>query len=275
MLKIGDFSQMGQVSVRMLRHYDDMGLLKPAQIDPFTGYRYYAVDQLARLNRILALKDLGLSLEQIALLLERDLPPDYFRKLLEAKHQEIARQITEEQARLARVAARLRQIEQEGAALPYEVVLKQVEPCHIAAIRQVVPHVHDMATVRCTMYQQLYHTLAQHHLEPGQPEMALYHNAEYSDENIDMTAAVTLSSLPHTPLPILQTLPAVETMASVVHHGSMWDVPQAIMALYRWIGENGYSSAGAYREIHLFWRELEEPDFEHIALELQVPILLI
>ena len=57
MFKIGDFSKLGQVSVRMLRHYDQLGLLKPGQIDKFTGYRYYAVEQLVRLNRILFFKD--------------------------------------------------------------------------------------------------------------------------------------------------------------------------------------------------------------------------
>ena len=69
MLKIGDFSKLGQVSVRMLRHYDQLGLLNPDQIDKFTGYRYYAVEQLARLNRILFFKDLGFSLQQIKELL--------------------------------------------------------------------------------------------------------------------------------------------------------------------------------------------------------------
>jgi DNA-binding transcriptional MerR regulator len=66
MIKIGDFSKLSQATVKALRLYDEMGLLKPARVDNFTGYRYYSADQLPRLNRILALKDLGFSLEQIA-----------------------------------------------------------------------------------------------------------------------------------------------------------------------------------------------------------------
>ncbi len=61
MLKIGDFSKLSRVSVQALRHYDEMNLLKPAQVDTFTGYRYYSASQLPRFNRILALKDLGFS----------------------------------------------------------------------------------------------------------------------------------------------------------------------------------------------------------------------
>jgi len=65
MLKIGDFARLGQVSVRMLRNYDELGLLTPAHIDQWTSYRSYTADQLARLNRIVALKGLGFSLEAV------------------------------------------------------------------------------------------------------------------------------------------------------------------------------------------------------------------
>ena len=65
MFKIGEFSKLSRVSVKALRHYDDMGLLRPAQVDRFTSYRYYALEQLPRLHRILGLKELGFSLEQI------------------------------------------------------------------------------------------------------------------------------------------------------------------------------------------------------------------
>ncbi|HRE27216.1 MAG TPA: MerR family transcriptional regulator, partial [Anaerolineales bacterium] len=65
MIRIGDFSKLSQVTVKALRLYDEMGLLKPVVVDTFTSYRYYEFNQLPRLYRILALKDLGLSLEEI------------------------------------------------------------------------------------------------------------------------------------------------------------------------------------------------------------------
>ena len=64
MVSIGEFARLGGVSVRTLRHYDEIGLLRPAQVDPVTGYRGYLASQLGQLNRILALKELGLSLTQ-------------------------------------------------------------------------------------------------------------------------------------------------------------------------------------------------------------------
>lgn len=69
MFKIGEFSKMTQVSARMLRHYDKLGLLQPNVVDRFTGYRYYTLEQIPQLNRLLALKDLGFSLNEIAHLL--------------------------------------------------------------------------------------------------------------------------------------------------------------------------------------------------------------
>ena len=137
MIKIGDFSKLAHVSVKTLHHYGDMGLLKPAHIDRFSGYRYYALEQLSALNRILALKDLGLSLEQVAQLLHEDVSPAEMRGMLRLKQMELATQVEEEQARLKRVEQRLRQIEQEGLAHGAEVALKQV-PAQTALVGQVV-----------------------------------------------------------------------------------------------------------------------------------------
>src|SRR5512139_3523105 len=159
MFRIGDFSQLGQVSIRTLRLYDEMGLLKPAQIDKFTGYRYYAIEQLPRLNRILALKGLGLSLEQIGDLLKRDLPADQLRGLLTLKQAEIEQQMQAMQAQLRRVAARLTQIEREGKPPQYEVVLKSVEAQTIASCRRSVPDLAVMTDLRCEMYRLLYRWL--------------------------------------------------------------------------------------------------------------------
>ena len=71
MLKIGEFSKLSRVSIRMLRHYDDIGLLKPAEIDRFTGYRYYSPDQLPIIGRITALKDMEFQLADIVKIFEK------------------------------------------------------------------------------------------------------------------------------------------------------------------------------------------------------------
>src|SRR5215475_13575387 len=103
MFRIGEFSRMSQVSVKALRFYGEVGLLKPTYIDRDTGYRYYAATLLPRLNRILAFKELGFSIEEIIHLLEGDLPVDRVRESLQSRRAALARSIERERARLAEV----------------------------------------------------------------------------------------------------------------------------------------------------------------------------
>jgi DNA-binding transcriptional MerR regulator len=282
-LKIGDFSQLGQVSVRTLHHYDERGLLKPARIDDWTGYRFYSVEQLPRLNRILALKDLGFSLEQIGRLMDDDVPAEQLRGMLALKQAEIERQLTAGRTRLLRVEARLRQIEQEGEPSPYEIVLKKTSPLTIASTRTTVPTVEDMPALRCDLYDELYEALERRGVEPGTPEFALYHTVEYLERDIDMEAAVAVDGPRGAgpegggDRPAFRELPAVPEMASVVHEGSAWEIPRAITALFGWIGANGYATAGPYRELHLYGREndlfrADSANVDSLLVEIQVPV---
>src|SRR5262245_44719516 len=110
MLRIGDFARLSQVSVKALRFYDEIGLLKPSFVDRTTGYRYYAPQLLARLNQILAFKELGFSLAEITSLFETDLSDQQMRKLLERKRTELSLRIAQEQAQLAQVDTWLQQL---------------------------------------------------------------------------------------------------------------------------------------------------------------------
>src|SRR6266702_4856641 len=138
-LKIGDFSRLSLVSVKALRYYDELGLLKPARVDESTGYRYYSANQLARLNRILAMKDMGLSLEQIAHLLDKEPTPDQIRGMLRLKQVELHQQLEEGRERLDRIEAWLQAFEQEVTMPAYDVILKKVAPLHVAQMRGVAP----------------------------------------------------------------------------------------------------------------------------------------
>lgn len=129
-LRIGEFSQLAQVTVKTLHHYDDVDLLKPAHIDNFTNYRYYTLEQLPRVHRILALKDMGLSLEQIRLMLESELPLDEIKGMLRLKRAEAHEQMREVQQRLAMIEFRLHMIEAETNFPDLDVVVKSLDPFH-------------------------------------------------------------------------------------------------------------------------------------------------
>ncbi len=138
MYRIGEFSKLCRVPVSALRYYSDLGLLPAAAIDPDSGYRHYSVSQLPRLNRILALKDLGLSLDEIQAMLDDELSPEELRGMLRFKRSEISQLVAEQQARLVRVENRLRVIESEGNMPTIEVVLKRLNPVHVLSLREVV-----------------------------------------------------------------------------------------------------------------------------------------
>jgi len=127
MLKIGEFSRLSQVTVKTLHHYDELGLIKPVYIDPATGYRFYTVEQLPRIHRIMALKEMGLSLEQIGLMLEKELSTEEMRGMFHFKQAEIQQEVREAQRQLAIVEFRLRMIEAEANFPVLDVVIKKLE----------------------------------------------------------------------------------------------------------------------------------------------------
>src|SRR5690348_9424416 len=128
MLSIGDFARLGRVSLRMLRHYDAIGLLPPAQVDPASGYRFYHADQLRRLNRVIALKELGFTLEQVRAIIDDKVDVAELRGMLRLRRAQLEAQLTADARRLTGVEARLRMIEKEGHMTTEDVVLKQVAP---------------------------------------------------------------------------------------------------------------------------------------------------
>jgi len=252
MLKIGDLSKLSRVSVKTLRYYDEVGLLRPAQVDRFTGYRYYSFDQLPRLNRILALKDLGFSLEQIAQLLSEDLPAAQLRGMLRLRRAELSQHVQDEMDQLARVEARLSQIEQEGKMPSYDVVIKKVEPQLVAGVRDVIPAYNQQRHLWC----ELGAYLEQHKFVPAAPCLTIY----YSEEpNIDAEVCEAPSSpLPSSERVKVHELPGVEAMASVVHQGPFTTIGEAYTAIIKWIEANGYRCVGPVREVYL--REAQQTE---------------
>lgn len=274
MLKIGDFSYLSHVSVRMLRHYDQLGLLKPVQVDRFTGYRYYSIEQLPRLNRILALKDLGFSLDQIAQLLAADDLSVDVGTLLHQKHSELQQQICADQARLRRIETRLRLIEQEQTMSAYEVVIKAMPALTVAAIREVVA-TKDAMPERCRHMAEEIGQWMQQTGAPGTgPWFAIYHNTGYTETDIDVEMAAPIG-VPAAPTSdrrgqervTQRTLPAVASMACVVHHGSYDRILEAYSAIGKWIEANGFSIGGPCREIYLRGPDQGEP-----ITEIQFPV---
>jgi DNA-binding transcriptional MerR regulator/effector-binding domain-containing protein len=279
MFKIGDFSRLGQVSVRMLRHYDKLGLLAPSYTDRFTGYRYYTLDQLARLNRIVALNDLGLTLRQITDLLGKDdaLPVEQLRGMLALRRVELARELEEKRWQLTSVEARLQQIEAEHDPVPCEIVVKSLESLTVASIRHLAPTVQEVGYYCESLYSHLYQRLRQRNISWGNPELTLYHNEDYRDHDIDMEVAVPVDAAIAANPPVeehicFRTIEGHDLAAAVIYEGPFAGVVGPIQSLLRWVCLHEHTPIGPLRELHLSGPAHNGgPDGDQV-IELQFPI---
>ena len=271
MFKIGDFSRLSLVSVKALRYYDELGLLKPARVDESTGYRYYSASQLTRLNRILVLKDLGLSLQQIALLLDQELTPDQIRGMLRLKQVELHQQLEEGQARLARIDAWLQAFEQEAIMPAYDIVLKKVAPLKVVQVRGVAPSMEQLGPTLDYLFDKVLGYISQHGETALGPGITLYYDTEYREHDISVGACLSFEGELHDGEEVkVVELPAVEMMASVIHHGSFSTMNQAYNAMSTWIEANGYQISGPTRELNLEYER--GGDQSKFVTEIQFPV---
>ncbi len=281
MFKIGEFARIAQVSVRMLRHYDKLGLVKPGYIDQATGYRYYALDQLPRLHRLLALKDLGLSLEQVMRLLDEDVSISELRGMLRLKQAELRQQIDEATLRLERVEQRLNRLEDEDRQSPYDVVVKSVPKAHALTCARTLPPLKppefgeffDESACAVRAAGLTYQSVFALSYNP----YAIYKRAFTEEWPYRFEAVFTFETgnIPAIPLTnnfwlCEREVPGCEMMISTLHAGSDQSRIQGHLALCQWMEQHGYVVDGPVRDIYLRRGKCPESD-DHLT-EIQYPI---
>lgn len=275
MLKIGEFSRLSQVTVKTLHHYDEIGLLKPSQTDQFTSYRYYTLDQLPRIHSIMALKELGLSLEEIAQLMQEDLPPEQIRGMLRLKQAEAQQRLREEQARLAQIEFRLRQIEREGMMLMVDIVIKQIEPFYGLTMRAIHRTRQEREVTGKAIEVAFKEGLIQW---TGASPVTIYYEEEFRGDYDDAEYCIPVLAT-HTPEVTVENagtfklceLPGIEAAATYLHEGDYDTLKEKYLFLQRWAVENGYQLSGTWRFV---WHRgpMHHVDPSEYLTELQHPI---
>ena len=251
MFTIGEFARLGGVSVRTLRHYDEIGLLRPATVDADTGYRGYSAEQLGRLNRIMALKELGLSLTQARRLLD-GITLEGLRGMLILRRAQLEHELHEHKNQLLGVEARLRYIATEGAMPADDIVAKKIPVMGVVVMagqapafgpENIVPVVNRLAD----QFDQL--GIGDRVKEAG-PRMIFY---EYGQgEDVTVCLALPVAEPPgELPGPTrYRVLPEIEAAATVRSGPAASIFPVVYHDLVRWIHEHGYHApAGPGREV--------------------------
>lgn len=277
MFRIGEFSKLAQVSGRQLRHYDHLGLLVPEHTDPFTGYRYYTAQQLPRLNRILALKDLGLSLEEIGRLLNENISSDEIRGLLTAKKAQVEAALREELARFRYIESRIEQIDKLGQLDEYAPVLKSIPKQRLIATRHFCESRPEAIQVMQEIIETLPRVIGQSYIGHF---AALLYSELFEEDALDLEMGCLLSedyrgkfhplSLHDGSFLQVTELEAVDTMLSVTRIGLAQLGHGSYSSAAYWMTANGYQMAGVVREIFI------QPPYpgkeEETVTEIQIPV---
>jgi DNA-binding transcriptional MerR regulator len=270
MFTVGEFATLARVSKRLLRYYDEIGLLKPAHIDAATGYRYYNAEQMARLNRILVLKELGLSLEQIHRLLNDQVSTEEMQGMLLLKKAEIEQTLRAELQRIQKIEARLGAIRSTESNAPFDVVIKEV-PAQSALSLTATFESFDAAV------------MMQSRIRAALPERSGYglcfiicQDDDVAERDMTLEMGCLLESPAQRAVALYddfrltpRQLPAVPMMATTVITGGLEVIHAGYGALGLWVQHNGYRMTGKPREVAL---RATQSDGRDLVTELQFPL---
>jgi DNA-binding transcriptional MerR regulator len=274
MFSIGEFGRLGGVSVRTLRHYDEIGLLRPATVDPDTGYRGYSARQLGQLNRIMALKELGLSLSQARRLLA-GITLEELQGMLMLRRAQLEHELIEHKNKLLGVEARLRSIAREGAMPADDIVAKTIPAVDVVVIAGPAPGfgAENVVPVVNRLVEQLDQLGIGDRIKEAGPRIVFYDHEH--GENVVVHLALPVTEPPgELPAPVeYRVLPEIEAAATVRNGLAASIFPMVYQDLVQWIDERGYrADPGPGREVWV--HEVDDiADVDQQVFEIQLPFI--
>lgn len=274
MFQIGEFSKIAQVPASLLRYYDEIGLFKPIRCDLDTGYRYYSVRQLTQLNRIIALKDLGLTLDQIKYLLQEEISAAEIRGMLTLKKSQIEQTIQKEEMRLKAVESRLQQLERKEQFQDDDVVLKNLPAQSFLSMRSSFANLAETLAVVSSIEKAVTKEIKTKSLGRF---MALIHSELYQDRDMDLEFGFILNQDLDITVPLsngmslkVRELPFIETAVTAVRYGGPEQGHLSYGAIGTWAENHHYKLINPGREMFIV---PPKPGHEsEMVVEIQLPV---
>lgn len=268
MFRIGEFSKLVRVSARMLRYYDKCGLLRPAEIDRFTGYRMYSSTQIPILMRIVAFRDMGFGVEEIEEVLPHYNDEAYMHKILERKCNEIYATIDVEKAKLKKIAAMSSLIKKEYLSMIYDVELKTLPAVKVVSLQETIP-AYDKEQL---LWNKMGEFMAKEGIACGMGGYSIYHDDEYKESDVNVEIAVPVDK-PYENRDgfIYKELEAISLAATIRFSGPYENYTPAMEKLTGWMEQNGYEFAGLIRGLAIM-TPADQSNPENYLTELQVPV---
>lgn len=259
MLKIGDFSKLSRISIRMLRHYDEIKLLVPESTDKFTNYRYYSEKQLVLATRITALKDMGFSLAVILEVLNHYNDPEMFSKFLLIKQKEISIQFEENKYRLQLLETLIKRLRKDDSIMNYNVILKDLPQRYVASVRKTIPSYEHEGMLWGILMEET----ANLNIKDSDScyALAVFHDREHKESDVDVEVQKTVSGKYKNTENVIFKLESSIQIASTTYKGSYEQIEEINQVVANWVKENGYEFDGAMFNIyHVSPHETQNPD---------------
>jgi DNA-binding transcriptional MerR regulator/effector-binding domain-containing protein len=276
MFRIGEFSRIARVSCRLLRYYEERGLLRPLRTDAGTGYRYYSAAQLPELNRILVLQELGLSLEQISRLIAEPASAAMLREMLIARRGEIEQSIALNQQRLGQIEGRLALIEASEAHDLDDVLVREEPGFRLLSVRRQVASFTEGISLIAQLAESVPKVTGAKVLDRF---VAIAHSPEFEPDELDVEFGYRLRGDVESPILLpggmrleVRELPGEPRMATCVRHGPPQDAHRTTARIGRHVEAGGFRISGPSREVFL-----QGPDprrMDQSIVEMQFPIAI-
>lgn len=270
MFRIGEFSKLTQVSIRMLRYYDEIGLLKPSQIDRFTGYRLYSVEQIQILQRIILLRDTGFNTSEIAVVL-KNWDSAFITDQLKKKKHEILQAIELEKEKLRKIDNAINDIQEEKISVHYNVSIKSIPAYQVFSLRKIIPDYfcEEMLWREMSDYIKSEHI----NISEKNSDFAIYHDTEYKDADVDVEVCTIVNAIGESRNGFtFRETERVDSMACIMVYGSYENIAVAYESFAHWlIKHDQYEMAGQNRQIcHIGpWNDIDPSKY---LTEIQIPI---
>lgn len=272
MLKIGDFSKLTHVSVRMLRYYDNQGLLKPSYIDPATGYRLYSADQVPGLQKIVLLRDLNFGVAETTQLLQ-NWNDTYLMQSLNNKIRDIEEVIEMEKKRIEQIRSAIAHIETDKFDQYYNVTIKSIPSYPVISLRRKVDSHFDEGK----LWSELMDFVHQEHIEfdrSSQNNVAIYHDDEHMDSGVDIEVCLIVKRLGKSKGAFTyRMLENIDKMACMMVYGPYENIAGAYYSFADWIDKNHpYTMGSPSRQVTIIDHEDTDNSEEYLT-EIQIPLI--
>lgn len=256
MLKIGDFSRLSRVSIRMLRYYDDADLIRPVMVDKYTGYRYYSENQLLIIGKITALKNMGFGVAAIKEILKYEDEPAEMERMFNIQKTQLMEEAEVLRNRMKLLDAAIDMLRKD-VTMKYDYVVKQIPERYVASVRQIIPKYEEEGR----LWHYLFSETSDQKMIPCGPSMAVLHDKEYKENDVDVEVQIEVKgNFADTEHVRFKMEPAIQ-VASTTFNGSYDQFSDVYASLAAWILQNGYECCGPMMDIyHVSPNDTRNPD---------------